>query len=114
MVAIPKRNDAKENYDGSSAIENFWGKPVKEAQVAKLEPLLTPKQESSVGSFQKNESTGSWVRVSGFFKPSIKGNTRPNPNISNKVTMQMRIKKSFFFDYISKNLIYNSWFNSSL
>ena len=49
--------DAKENYDGPSAMENFWGKPVEEAQVAKLEPLLTPKQESNVGSLQNNEGT---------------------------------------------------------
>ena len=53
--------DAKENYERSSEIENFWGKPVEEVKVAKLEPLPTPKLESSVGSFQKNESTSKKV-----------------------------------------------------
>jgi len=48
--------DTKENYDGSAAMENFWGKPAEEAQIAKLEPLLSPKQESSVSTFQKNDS----------------------------------------------------------
>ena len=49
--------DAKENYAGSSTIENFWGKPIEEAKVAKLEPLPIPKQKSKVNGFQKNENT---------------------------------------------------------
>ena len=49
--------DAKENYAGSSTIENFWGKPIEEAKVAKLEPLPIPKQKSKVNEFQKNENT---------------------------------------------------------
>ena len=51
-------SEAKEIYGGSAEVENFWGKPTKETEVAKLEPLPISDRESNVSSSKKNKSEG--------------------------------------------------------
>ena len=55
-VLVEFSSDLKEINAGFSGLENFRGKTVEEAQVAKLEPSLKTESKSSKNSFQENKS----------------------------------------------------------
>ena len=52
-VLVEFSSDLKEINAGFSGLENFGGKTVEEAQVAKLEPALRPESKVSKSLFQK-------------------------------------------------------------
>jgi len=54
-------SDLKEINAGFSGLENFGGKRVEEAQVAKREPALRPELKVSKSLFQKNKSAAKQV-----------------------------------------------------
>jgi len=60
-VLVEFSSDLKEINAGFSGLENFGGKTVEEAQVAKLEPALTPESKVSKSLFQKNKSVAKQV-----------------------------------------------------
>ena len=54
-------SDLKEINAGFSGVENFGGKTVEEAQIAKLEPALRPESKMTKSLFQKNKSAAKQV-----------------------------------------------------
>ncbi|HIO24214.1 MAG TPA: hypothetical protein EYN22_07490 [Nitrospinaceae bacterium] len=60
-VLVEFSSDFKEINAGFSGLENFGGKTVEEAQVAKLEPALTSESKVSKSLFQKNKSEANQV-----------------------------------------------------
>ena len=60
-VLVELSSDAKESNPGLSGLENFGGKTVEEAQVAKLEPALKTESKSSKNFIQKNKSAAKEV-----------------------------------------------------
>jgi len=60
-VLVEFSSDLKEINAGFSGLENFGGKTVEEAQVAKREPALRPESKVSKSLFQKNKSAAKQV-----------------------------------------------------
>ncbi len=60
LVEVAK--DTREIIGGPVEIENFWGKPVERAKVAKREPLPAPEKKPEAASSKKNNALAKKVR----------------------------------------------------